>query len=128
MELKRVDVLGKKYRVTRKFPSELSDYREEDLMGQCFDAKQVLFVNKEMSGEHYWTTLFHEIGHAVMYRNGLRFCGVFPSHLEEIVVETFSAVNYELTKKILAEIEKEVVKSGEIATLSEIVDSFSRRE
>lgn len=117
---KKLNVLGKDYKITNKVPVDIP-LAELDFMGLCMDDRGEIYINKEYKhGEKYWATLFHELGHATMYRNGIRNSGLIPIELEEIIVETMASVQYETTKQIL----KKVVKLGDIDSISDYVEKF----
>lgn len=125
--LKKVNILGKDYKITKELPKEAisQGFTEDSFMGLCMDDKSELYVNKAYpEGEKYWATLFHEINHGVFYRNGIRNSGLISMETEEIIVETMASVQYETTKAILKEILKKVKKSGKVATLSALVERF----
>lgn len=125
--LKKVNILGKDYKITRKLPIEAikQGFSDDSFMGLCMDAESTLYINKAYKGgEDYWATLFHEINHGVFYRNGVRNSGLIAIETEEIIVETMASVQYETTKAILKQILKEVKKSGKISTLSSLVEGF----
>lgn len=108
--LKKINVLGKDYKILKNIPKKWElEINEAEFMGLCFDMKASIFVNPELTGEDYWTTLFHEVGHAVMYRSGVRNSGAITKEVEEIIVETMANVNYVLFKEILKAKENKVI-------------------
>lgn len=123
-KLKRVDILGKTYKVGEKLPkSEKFAMIPNEYMGLCMDDVAHIYLNSELrEGEEYWTTLFHEFGHGVMYRNGLRFSGAIPMEIEEIIVETMANAYYGLFKTML----KDLTKDGNYSVLRDKVRSFCR--
>ena len=95
-----ISVLGKKYKITKKYPREkgkedVNKDLQREFMGLFIADKDLIWINPKQSEEDQWRTLFHELGHATMYRNGVRFSGEVPEGLEEIIVETFSSVFFE---------------------------------
>lgn len=107
MEVKRVDVLGRKYKISSK-PPKKHPHLPMEYMGLCMDDIAQIYLNPNLrEGEEYWTTLFHEIGHAIMYRNGVRFSGAIPLELEEIIVETMASGYYSLMKQMFKEMMKD---------------------
>jgi len=119
LELTSLNVLGKRYRMTKKKCKGQPD----GYMGLCSDDTATIYLAKNLrEGEEYWTTLFHELGHGVLYRNGVRFSGAVSMEVEEIIVETMSNAYYNCFKQIL----KGIIKSGDIDTIYEEVEAFSR--
>lgn len=124
MDVKKIDVLGRKYKITNKIPKKHPDL-PDTYMGLCMDDIGLIYLNKDLrEGEEYWTTLFHELGHAVMYRNGVRFSGAIPLELEEIIVETMASGYYNLFKQMLKELMKNANGSSDI--YRDKILSFSR--
>lgn len=119
---KKLNVLGKDYKISKKLSPDLAiQINEDDFMGLCMDDRGEIFINKAYKhGEKYWATLFHELGHATMYRNGIRNSSLVPIELEEIIVETMASVQYSTTREIL----KKVVKLGDIDLISDFVEKF----
>ena len=99
MEVKNVTILGQKYKISKdnKMPEAIL----EELHGYCDREKSIIWVNPKQSLEHKYRTLFHEMGHGVMYRNGVSFSGMIPIELEEIIVETMASMQYEFTRDFL---------------------------
>jgi hypothetical protein len=121
MALKNINILGKKYKV-KTFTSNNSEDNSK-YFGLCQDDIATIYLANDLrEGEEFWTTLFHEIGHASMYRNGMRFTGALPPEMEEIIVETFSQVQYSFTKHIL----KEMVKGASLVEVKKRVESFCK--
>lgn len=117
MTLKSINILGKRYKIKK-----LTSNFDENYLGVCQDDIATIYLNTKLrEGEEYWTTLFHEVGHGVMYRNGIRFSGAIPLELEEIIVETMSQAYYVMFKAILKDI-----KNGKDNIFSDEVDSFCK--
>lgn len=122
MKFKQIDILGKKYKI-KKMPKKYMSGGEFDYLGICDDRKALIYLNPKLQeGEDYFTTLLHEIGHAIMYRNGVRFNGMIPIELEEIIVETGANVFYGLLKQVLKDIEK----SGSITEVRDKIQAVCR--
>ena len=122
MESNRLDVLGKRYKVTTK-PPKSDPLIPDNYMGMCMDDIAHIYLNKDLrEGEEYWTTLFHEMVHAVMYRNGIRFTGALPMELEEIIVETMAQAYYTTFKAML----KRLLDHGAYYPIREEILSFSK--
>lgn len=107
-----VEVLGKKYKITKKFPKEkgkedINKELQREFMGLFISDKDLIWINPKQSEEDQWRTLFHELGHATMFRNGVRFSGEVPDGLEEIIVETFASVFFECFNKLYPEFYRE---------------------
>ena len=117
--VKRVNILGKKYKVSNKVPKDIP-CNEDDFMGLCMDDRGQIFINKNYTrGENYYSTLMHEVGHGTMFRNGLRNSGLIPIEVEEIIVETMANTNYDLFIDILKEL-----KRGGFTTISEAISEL----
>lgn len=101
MEVKSATILGQKYKVTTKTPKDLDPETAATLYGCCILDKNLIWINDKLNLEHKYRTLFHEMGHAVMYRNGVSFSGAIPMELEEILVETFASMQYEFMRDFL---------------------------
>lgn len=92
--IKKVDVLGQKYKIIMSNKGITKDILDT-CHGYCMRDEGLIWINPKLNLEHSYRTLFHEMGHAVMYRNGVAFSGSIPMELEEILVETFSSMQYE---------------------------------
>lgn len=108
--IKKITVLGKDYKIVKKLPKKLSEkVTQEELntyYGLCFMEEGLIWIHPKLTNEHFYRTLFHETGHATMYRNGVRFSGMIPMELEEILVETFASKEYETMKALIKEVLK----------------------
>jgi len=101
MEVKSVQILGQKYKVTIKTPKGVDKDLLDQLYGYIDKEKEYIWINEKLNNEHFYRTLFHEMGHGVFYRNGINFSGMIPSELEEIIVETFASMQYEFMRDYL---------------------------
>lgn len=104
-----VNVLGQKYKITHKHPKKYRSefFSKEQLKewefgvdGRFFADTRTIWVSPHLSNEDQWRTLFHEIGHAVLIRNGVAYSGSIPSALEEILVETNASVFFEFVNSM----------------------------
>lgn len=97
---KKVSVLGRKHVVKKSLPKDLpktvKDAMNRDFDGLFYGAKAEIWINPKQDLEAQWRTMFHEVGHAIMYRNGLRFSDLVDERVEEVIVETFGNVFFEL--------------------------------
>jgi len=98
MEVKSASILGQRYKITTKTPKDLTPEMVEGLYGHCNREEHIIWINEKLSMEQKYRTLFHEMGHSVMYRNGVAFSGAIPMELEEILVETFASMQYEFMR------------------------------
>ena len=117
MEVKSVNILGQKYKVTHKAPKDLTPEQSEGYFGICNREDGSIWISERLNIEHKYRTLFHEMGHAVMYRNGVSFSGAIPIELEEILVETFSSMQYEFLRDFL----KKASKGALVEDIMEII-------
>lgn len=93
---KNITVLGLKIKIKQVKDLKL----EGHLVHGYFDPQNaVICIEKDISDEHKWRTLFHELSHALTFRNGLSFTG-FPSSMDEILAETNSSMIYELMTQL----------------------------
>jgi Zn-dependent peptidase ImmA (M78 family) len=97
---KSVNILGRKSKISTKFKKgtsqELKSIMARDYDGLFHGSSGEIWINPRQDLECQWRTLFHEIGHGVMYRNGLRFSDLVDERVEEVIVETFANVYFEL--------------------------------
>jgi len=101
MEVKSASILGQRYKITTKTPKDLTPEMVEGLYGHCNRENNTIWINDKLSLEQKYRTLFHEMGHSVMYRNGVAFSGAIPMELEEILVETFASMQYEFMRDFI---------------------------
>ena len=101
MDLKYTTILGQKYKISTKTPKDISPETLDQYHGYCQREKNFIWINDRLDMEHKYRTLFHEMGHAVMYRNGVTFSGAIPIEMEEILVETFASMQYEFMRDFL---------------------------
>jgi hypothetical protein len=111
--LKSVDIFGKKYKISSnykklKIPSEQIDPSEDGflLYGYCLREEGLIFINPNLSEGQKYRTLLHEMGHGLMYRNGILFTGQIPPELEEQLVENFSNMHFEFMQQWIAQLLK----------------------
>ena len=101
MEVKSVQILGQKYKITTKNPKGMTDDMAENYYGWIEKEKGSIWIKENLSLEHKYRTLMHEMGHGVFYRNGINFSGMIPAELEEIIVETFASMQYEFMRDFI---------------------------
>lgn len=88
---KKLDIMGLTFKIVHK-PLDPDDKKYH---GLCCMEKKVIYINPEQSKEDMWRTLFHEMGHATLLRNGFRFSSILDNDTEEILVETYANVIFE---------------------------------
>ena len=91
-------VFGQKIIITNKLPLAYAKMYESDnmyLWGLYIPHEQTVYVNPKQTLEMQWRTLYHELGHALMYRIGLPYNDEFGHGLHEQIVETYSNFIYE---------------------------------
>lgn len=101
MDLKHINILGQKYRVTTKTPKGMPAELLENHYGICDRESNSIWINEKLNSEHKYRTLFHEMGHATFYRSGISFSGAIPMELEEIIVEVFASQQYEFLRDLI---------------------------
>ena len=101
MDVKKVSILGQKYKISTKTPKGMSDEMAENYYGWIEKDKGHIWIRKDLTLEQQYRTLMHEMGHGVFYRNGINFSGMIPGELEEIIVETFSSMQYEFLRDFI---------------------------
>ena len=105
VEMKSVTVLGEKYKITSKIPRKHKDEIVEELYhGVCIPDDAIIWLNPKLEGKNYWRTLIHEVGHATMEANGLRYTNLIGPEIEEIIVESNAKAMYELFRGIIKEL------------------------
>lgn len=119
MDVKSVSVLGQKYKITSRPPKELTPEQSEGYFGICMRDKSLIWIHDKLDIEHKYRTLFHEMGHAAVYRSGISFSGAIPMELEEILVEVFANVQYEFMRDFL----KKASKGHLVEDIAEIIKS-----
>tara|TARA_R110000751_G_scaffold260103_1_gene359416 strand:+ start:161 stop:526 length:366 start_codon:yes stop_codon:yes gene_type:complete len=121
MDIKRVNVLGQIYKVksdNKKVPQDIIDSQ----YGHCDRDSSYIWINEKLSNEQKYRTLFHEMGHSVVYRNGVAFSGALPMELEEILVETFASMQYEFLRDLI----KGLMKYEDIDDIKDRLSSIIR--
>lgn len=99
---KQFTVFGKKIQIvtkTDKLTAEQKffvDTHFESLYGLYMDDHAMIWINPKNSLEIQWRTLYHELGHALMYRVSLPYGGEFPQNVHEVVVESYGNFIYEV--------------------------------
>tara|TARA_R110000868_G_C10972634_1_gene770615 strand:+ start:6580 stop:6984 length:405 start_codon:yes stop_codon:yes gene_type:complete len=101
MDVKSVNILGQKYKITTKSPKEIPPELLDQYYGWIDKENSSIWVKDSLNNEHKYRTLMHEMGHGVFYRNGINFSGLIPAELEEIIVETFSSMQYEFMRDFI---------------------------
>tara|TARA_R110002051_G_scaffold160021_1_gene231481 strand:- start:2514 stop:2879 length:366 start_codon:yes stop_codon:yes gene_type:complete len=121
--MKKVEILGEIYKVTTKIPTK---YREEVdpslYSGLCFREDKIIWISPTLSGQEFYKTLIHEMGHALLYTNAVFFTGAISPELEEIIVET----NSNMVNKFIVSMFKDILKGDEKdlkSKLSAYIDS-----
>lgn len=122
MNIKKVDIMGLKVKVTTKTPKELLITDTAKLYYGHYDRESNhIWINKDIgNNETRYRTLFHEMGHATFQRSGVSFSGAIPMELEEILVETNANVFYEFMANFI----KDALKEKDIAVLKNRLQSF----
>lgn len=93
---KSINVLGMKVKIKQVKNLKLDGH----LVHGYFDPNNNLIcIEKDMSDEHKWRTLFHELSHALTFRNGFTFAGLSGA-MDEILAETNSSMIYELMNQL----------------------------
>lgn len=98
MDVKSVNILGQKYKVSTKNPKGMPPEMVDAHYGHCDREASFIWINGKLNLEHKYRTLFHEMGHATFYRSGVSFSGAIPMELEEIIVEGFANQQYEFMR------------------------------
>ena len=93
---KSFTVFGQKVTITNKLDPKYSlQMKNYDLWGLYIPHETKIYVNPKQSLENQWRTLYHELGHALMYRIGLPYSDEFGDGLHEQIVETYANFIYE---------------------------------
>jgi Zn-dependent peptidase ImmA (M78 family) len=91
-------VFGQKIKITNKLPmayAKMYDEQNYNLWGLYLPHETTVYVNPKQSMEMQWRTLYHELGHALMYRIGLPYSEEFGAGLHEQIVETYANFIFE---------------------------------
>lgn len=100
---KVVSVLGQKVKIITNFPKNFTK-AEVDEYSKCygvyFPDLKTIWINTTLSNEIQWQSLYHELGHAIIHRSGVRFSGTVDPKIEEIIVETMGSVFYEFSQQL----------------------------
>jgi Zn-dependent peptidase ImmA (M78 family) len=88
---KSVSVLGMKIKV--KLVNNLM-VENRPVYGYFSSEESTIAIMSNQSCEMIWRTFFHELTHALTYRNGLNFTGI-SYEMNEIVAETNASLIYE---------------------------------
>ncbi len=67
---KSINVLGQKYKVLRKLPKK-HEYLKDQVLGLFVMDDNYIYIDPELEGEKMWRVFFHEMKHAIDFRNGL---------------------------------------------------------
>lgn len=90
------NVFGQKVTITNKLPLKyMRNFDGYNLWGLYMPQENQIYVNPNQSNEQQWRTLYHELGHALMYRVGLPYSEEFGDGLHEQIVETYANFIYE---------------------------------
>lgn len=91
-------VFGQKVTITNKLPPKYAKFYDTEtqyLWGLYIPHELTIYVNPNQSLEMQWRTLYHELGHALMYRIGLPYSEEFGAGLHEQIVETYANFIFE---------------------------------
>jgi len=91
-------VFGQKIKISNKLPIEYAKRYFDagySLWGLYIPQETTVYINPKQSLEMQWRTLYHELGHALMYRIGLPYSDDFGDGLHEQIVETYANFIYE---------------------------------
>lgn len=106
--VKSIKILGMKYKITNKMPDVLKTIPDGNVIyGYIDHITKTIWINTEYSNEEQWRAFWHEVLHGAMRRNGVAFSGLIEQGLEEILVETFASVIYEVIEQLGTRLHKE---------------------
>lgn len=96
---KYITIFGLKIKIITKVNKQMlkdaSRSYYKTMYGCYMPNERIIWINPEFCEEEQWRTLFHEIGHVVMFRTGVRFSGEVASGIEEIMVENNASAFFE---------------------------------
>lgn len=93
---KTFTVFGQKVKITHNLPEKYkASYQGYNLHGLYIPSEYLIYINPSQSQEQQWRTLYHECGHALMYRIGLPYSDEFGEGLHEQIVECYANFIYE---------------------------------
>ena len=81
----QVIVLGEKYKIKL-----IKDLKSKGICGECDFDKKIISIDSSLKKDDYWSTLIHEIGHAIF--NEASINQAISHDLEEVIVDLFSRV------------------------------------
>lgn len=90
-----IDIFGTTYTIIIE-----KDLVRSGIIGNCDKLKKVIMLDDSLKGDDYWSTLLHEIFHAVFHE--LSFIQAISPDLEEVVIDNLANAvvkNYKLTRK-----------------------------
>ena len=92
---KSVNILGQKWKIV----IDKEKLTHSGLHGECDYDKKTIFINDENDDEEQFRTFFHETGHALLARSGIKYSNAFS---QEIVLRQrfFSRIS---NRKVSAE-------------------------
>ncbi len=89
-------VFGQKVTISHKLPEKYQqNFEGYNLWGLYMPNELAIYINPEQGLEQQWRTLYHELGHALMYRIGLPYNNEFTDGLHEQIVEGYANFIYE---------------------------------
>jgi len=106
--VKKVDILGEKYKVTSRLPSKYRKEVDPSLYsGLCFREDNLIWISPKLEGKNYIKTLIHEMGHGLLMSNAITYTGTISPELEEILVETNSSMVFTFMQQMIKDYLKE---------------------
>lgn len=88
---KSFNVFGRKVKITQKLPEKYAaKYAGWDLYGLFMYEDFTIYVDPSRSLDQQWQTLYHELGHALIYRTGLALDEGFDDGKHEMLVEMYA--------------------------------------
>lgn len=95
--LKQISILGQKTKITHTIPRpHRGTFSPDNYQGLFFSQENVIWINKALPPKERIKTLFHEMGHAMFNRGGVKFTYAVNEDVEEIIVEQVSHMFYDL--------------------------------
>ncbi len=87
--------MGQKVTISHEVPEKHADTELSLYQGLYFPLEKHIFINPELNEENQLRTLYHEMGHALMYRASIPCMEKFDIDLHELIVDVYSTFIYE---------------------------------
>lgn len=84
----RISIFGNIYKIRQI--KDLKDSQGRGVWGLCDVTSQIISVEKNLFAKRKWSTLYHEIGHAICYECSLSEADSWNHEFEHQIVEAYA--------------------------------------